>query len=72
MPGTDPAKVGEVGSGTPLIAGARPGVTLVGVQGDRVVYRVGSGPYAFRVGPGVFAATEVPGPSAARCRRRCR
>ena len=34
---------------------------LVGVQGDRVVYEVGSGSYAFRVGPGEFAATEVPG-----------
>ena len=59
VPGTDPKKVGEVGSGTPLIAGNAPGVKLVGVQGDRVVYDVGSGSYAFRVGPGEFAATEV-------------
>ena len=61
VPGTDPKKVGEVGSGTPLIAGNAPGVKLVGVQGDRVVYEVGSGSYAFRVGPGEFAATEVTG-----------
>ena len=62
VPGTDPKLVGEVGSGTPLIAGNAPGVKLVGVQGDRVVYEVGSGSYAFRVGPGEFAATEVTAP----------
>ena len=62
VPGTDPKQVGEVGSGTPLIAGNAPGVKLVGVQGDRVVYEVGSGSYAFRVGPGEFAATEVTAP----------
>ncbi len=43
VPGTDPAKVGEVGSGIPLVAGRAPGVTLVGVQGDSVVYRVTAG-----------------------------
>ena len=61
LPGTDPSKVGEVGSGTPLVAGRAPGVTLVGVQDDSVVYRVGSGSYAFRVGPGVFASTDATG-----------
>ncbi len=33
------------GSGTPLLAEHAPGVSLVGVQGDRVVYDVGSGDY---------------------------
>ncbi len=36
-------------------------MSLVGVIGDRVVYEVGSGSYAFRVGPGEFAATSVDG-----------
>jgi hypothetical protein len=61
VPGSDPSKVGEVGSGTPLVASRAPGVSLVGVTGDRVVYEVGSGSYAFRVGPGEFAATSVDG-----------
>ena len=61
VPGTDPSKVGEVGSGIALIAGRAPGVTLVGVEGDSVVYRVTAGSYRFRVGPGVFAATEATG-----------
>ena len=61
VPGTDPSKVGEVGTGVALIAGRAPGVTLVGIEGDSVVYRVTAGSYRFRVGPGVFAATEATG-----------
>jgi hypothetical protein len=61
VPATDPAKIGEIGSGTPLIASEAPGVKLVGIAGDRVVYEVGSGAYAFRTGPGEFAATAVDG-----------
>ncbi|MDA0184783.1 glycoside hydrolase family 78 protein [Solirubrobacter phytolaccae] len=61
VPATDPAKIGEVGSGTPLIASEAPGVKLVGISGSSVVYEVGSGSYAFRTGPGEFAATSVDG-----------
>ncbi|MBE2320745.1 family 78 glycoside hydrolase catalytic domain [Solirubrobacter sp. CPCC 204708] len=61
VPATDPAKVGEVGSGTPLVASEAPGVDLVGISGSHVVYEVGSGAYAFRTGPGEFAATSVDG-----------
>ena len=48
VPGTDPNAVGEVGTGKAVRASKAPGVELVGVQGDRVVYEVGSGSYAFR------------------------
>lgn len=61
VPYTDPAKIGEVGTGTPLVASEAPGVKLVGIAGARVVYEVGSGSYAFRAGPGEFAATSVDG-----------
>ncbi len=61
VPGTDPNKVGELGSGRALVAKNAPGVSLVGVQEGAVVFRVGSGDYRFVVGPGLFAATEVPG-----------
>jgi alpha-L-rhamnosidase len=61
VPGSNPKLVGEVGSGTPLIAENAPGVKLVGVDRGRVVYEVGSGSYAFRVGAGEFAATETTG-----------
>ena len=56
-----------------LVAGNAPGVTLVGVQKDAVVYKVASGTYKFRVGSDAFAATAGrTATSAARCRRRCR
>ena len=61
VPGTDPGKVGELGSGRALLAKNAPGVSLVGVENGAVVFRVGSGDYRFVVGPGLFAATEVPG-----------
>ena len=61
VPGTDPAKVGELGSGRALLAKNAPGVSLVGVEQGAVVFRVGSGDYRFVVGDGLFAATEVPG-----------
>ena len=61
VPGTDPGKVGELGSGRALLAKNAPGVSLVGVQDGAVVFRVGSGDYRFVVGDGLFAATEVPG-----------
>ncbi len=60
VPGSDPSQIGEVGSGQSVAANA-PGVSLVGVQDDAVVYRVGSGAYRFRVGPGAFAATTATG-----------
>jgi len=53
FPGTDPQRVVETGQGGSVPADAAAGVRLVGVQGDRVVYRVGSGTYQFRtVGAG--------------------
>ena len=61
VPGTDPTKVGELGSGRALLAKNAPGVSLVGVEEGAVVFRVGSGDYRFVVGDGLFAATEVPG-----------
>ena len=61
VPGTDPNKVGELGSGRALLAKNAPGVSLVGVEQGAVVFRVGSGDYRFVVGDGLFAATEVPG-----------
>lgn len=48
FPGTDPQRVAESGQGWSVPADSAAGVHLVGVQGDRVVYRVGSGTYQFR------------------------
>jgi hypothetical protein len=51
VPGTDPAKVGESGDGGKTLRAENARcVSLVGVQGDAVVYRVGSGSYQFSVG----------------------
>jgi alpha-L-rhamnosidase len=50
-PGTDPTGISEIGTGTTYQpANSAPGVTLVGVQDGRIVYRVGSGTYQFRCG----------------------
>jgi alpha-L-rhamnosidase len=51
VPASRPESVTEIGSGRPLAAAEAPSVSLVGVQGDRVVYEVGSGRYQFRVAP---------------------
>jgi alpha-L-rhamnosidase len=48
VPASDAGKVKETGSGKSLAAGKAPGVTLVGVKGDNVVYSVASGKYTFR------------------------
>jgi alpha-L-rhamnosidase len=44
--------VTETGSGQVLSAARAPSVSFIGVQGDRVVYEVGSGSYQFRVADG--------------------
>ena len=49
VPATRAKDVTEIGSGGAVIAERAPSVTLVGVEGDRVVYEVGSGSYQFRV-----------------------
>jgi alpha-L-rhamnosidase len=49
VPARSAAVVTEIGSGVALGADKAPSVTLVGVEGDRVVYDVGSGRYQFRV-----------------------
>ena len=61
VPGSDPAKIGELASGKALVAKDAPGVSLVGVEQDAVVYTVGSGDYTFVVGDGLFKATQTPG-----------
>jgi alpha-L-rhamnosidase len=49
VPAPGPQAVTEDGSGRALPAGRAPVVRLVGVEGDRVVYEVGSGTYRFHV-----------------------
>ena len=49
VPAARAADVTESGSGAAVAADRAPGVTLVGIEGDRVVYEVGSGDYRFRV-----------------------
>jgi alpha-L-rhamnosidase len=61
VPGSDAGKIGETGSGQALLAKYAPGVTLVGVEQDAVVFEVGSGSYTFVTGDGRFAAVETPG-----------
>jgi alpha-L-rhamnosidase len=58
FPGTDPTQISEIGLTPTLPAQDAPGVTLVGVQGDRVVYQVGSGTYKFRIG--TVPSTDIP------------
>lgn len=48
MPASSAAVVRETGTGKSLPADKAPGVRLVGQQGDRVVYKVGSGTYKFQ------------------------
>src|SRR4051794_297274 len=61
VPGSDPAKIGELGSGRALLAKDAPGVSLVVVEQDAVVFNVGSGDYQFVVGDGLFSATQAAG-----------
>jgi alpha-L-rhamnosidase len=49
VPASRPESVAEIGSGRPVTAAEAPSVALLGVEGDRVVYEVGSGRYQFRV-----------------------
>ncbi|GAA3844561.1 alpha-L-rhamnosidase C-terminal domain-containing protein [Streptomyces phyllanthi] len=49
VPASSSRLVREHGTGANLAAERAPGVRLVGQQGDRVVYEVGSGTYKFRV-----------------------
>ena len=48
VPGFSPAAVMESGGGAPIVADKALGVKYVGVEGDRIVYDVGSGRYVFR------------------------
>jgi alpha-L-rhamnosidase len=52
VPARHATDVTEIGSGRSVIAARAPSVALVGVEGDRVVYEVGSGRYQFRVAGG--------------------
>jgi alpha-L-rhamnosidase len=52
VPASSPENVTEVGSGRPVTAAEAPSVSLVGTEGDRVMYDVGSGQYQFRVEAG--------------------
>jgi hypothetical protein len=49
VPAPRPEAVTEGAGGTSVAAAQAPSVKLVGVEGDRVVYEVGSGRYQFRV-----------------------
>jgi alpha-L-rhamnosidase len=49
VPAPRPEAVTEGGGGASVAAAQAPSVKLVGVEGDRVVYEVGSGRYQFRV-----------------------
>jgi len=52
VPASRPEGVREVGSGREVAAADAPSVSLVGVEGDRVVYEIGSGHYLFLVAGG--------------------
>jgi alpha-L-rhamnosidase len=49
VPARRPEEVTEAGGGKAVVAAEAASVQLVGVDGDRVVYEVGSGRYLFRV-----------------------
>jgi alpha-L-rhamnosidase len=49
VPAASPAAVREVGGGQAVRAEEAASVKLLGVEGPRVVYEVGSGRYQFRV-----------------------
>ena len=49
VPASRPEAVTETGGGATVAAALAPAVRLVGVEGGRVVYDVGSGHYQFRV-----------------------
>jgi alpha-L-rhamnosidase len=51
VPAPRPEAVTEVGDGKAVRAAQAASVQLVGVEGDRVVYEIGSGRYQFRVTP---------------------
>lgn len=53
-----PSKIGKLGTGRARLAKYAPGVRLVGVEQDAVVFEVGSGDYKFVVGDGLFTAPE--------------
>ena len=55
VPASRPEAVAEVGGGRAAVAAEAASVNLVGVEGDRVVYEVGSGSYQFRVAIGEVA-----------------
>ena len=61
VPAHRPEAVTEAGAGKAVVAAEAASVQLVGVEGDRVVYDVGSGRYQFRV-----AALSLKKPVAAR------
>jgi alpha-L-rhamnosidase len=52
VPASSPESVTEIGSGRAVRAAEAPSVSLVGTEGDRVVYDIGSGQYRFRVAAG--------------------
>ncbi len=49
VPAASARAVTEIGTGQSVAADRAPGARLVGVEGERVVYEVGSGRYQFRV-----------------------
>jgi len=49
VPASSPKSVTEVGKGKPVIADKADSVKLIGVEGGRVIYEIGSGQYQFRV-----------------------
>ena len=49
VPAANAAAVREIGGGSDVVAERASGVKLLRVEGDRVVYEVGSGQYSFRV-----------------------
>lgn len=59
VPAPGPASVTEIGEGRSVAAEAATGVRLVGVQGESVVFDVGSGRYEFRVAAATPAAAEA-------------
>jgi alpha-L-rhamnosidase len=62
VPGSDPSQIGEIGSGSTLVAGSAPGVKLIGPDKDSIDYQVVSGTYKFRVGPTAFSSTSASTP----------
>jgi alpha-L-rhamnosidase len=64
VPARHAKDVTEIGSGRAVIAERAPSVTFVGVDGERVVYEVGSGSYQFKAPGGVGGKGRARDPGA--------